>query len=249
VFGEAGSTVVIEDFRGRRVVGAGGDQRGMRPCLRVGSEAFARGGPGSEHQGNGRLARFPLQPPPCSPGGTRSLLPTLAELEDRRPVPGGVVAGLMISPSGVPTSSNRLPPGRSRDRGRPALVRPHRSLLAGGRRRALPGITVSSAAAVTTGSRRRDTRRAGRAVITLPGGGAEGVGRSRGLDLPRGNRRDSDRLLRVRGPGFTADRRARALRRRAACQPGARGFDWVEGKQFRRDIGWRKTHGLVTRDS
>jgi phosphoribosylamine--glycine ligase len=188
------------------------------------------------------------------------LLPTLAELERiGAPFRGVLYAGLMISPSGVPNVIEFN--CRLGDPETEAVLPLVESGLAdlfwqAADGAALPGIMVSSAAAVTTVLAAKgypDSPEKG-AVITLPGGGAEGRrGGAEDLIFHAGTRRDSDGLLRVNGGRVLA---VTAVRQRFAdAQHASRALAeriTFDGRQFRGDIGWReeeRVSPLTTHDS
>jgi len=215
VFGEAGSTIVIEDFlEGEELsvlaVTNGRDLRLLPPAQD--HKRLLDGDQGPNTGGMGAYSPVSIATPALLARVEREvLLPTLAELERiGAPFRGVLYAGLMISPSGVPNVIEfncRL--GDPETEAVLPLVESGLTDLfwqaADGA--ALPELRISSSAAVTTVIAARgypDAPEKG-GVITLTGGGAEG--RSGGeLDLVfhAGTRRDDVGTLRSRSSSRSA---------------------------------------------
>jgi phosphoribosylamine--glycine ligase len=174
------------------------------------------------------------------------LLPTLAELERLgAPFRGVLYAGLMISPQGVPNVIEfncRL--GDPETEAVLPLVESGLTELfwqaADGA--ALPEIAISTAAAVTTVLAAEGYPDAPRKGAAIEVGGQAG-GRAGGQDLifHAGTRRDELGVLRAHGGrvlAVTAVRDEFADAQKASRELAER--IQFEGKQFRRDIGWRE---------
>ena len=250
-FGDAGDTVVIEDFlEGEELsilaVTNGRDVR-LLPAAQD-HKRLLEGDEGPNTGGMGAYAPVSIASPALLTRVEREvLLPTLGELARiGAPFRGVLYAGLMISPSGLPNVIEfncRLGDPETQ------AVLP---LVDGGLvdlfwqaadGAPLPEIRVAPGAAVTTVLAARgypDAPEKG-AAITLPVGASEERSGVQDLIFHAGTRRDEHGVLRVDGgrvltatavrPGFPdAQRASRALAESIL----------FEGRQFRRDIGWRE---------
>jgi phosphoribosylamine--glycine ligase len=253
-FGDAGRTVVVEDFLEGEELSVFAITNGRDVRLLPSAQDHKRlldGDRGPNTGGMGAYSPVSFATPALLGRVEREiLLPTLAELERvGAPFRGVLYAGLMIAPDGAPSVVEfncRLGDPEAQ------AVLP---LVTGGlaeacwcaaRGESLPPLGVAPHAAVTTVLASRgypDAPETG-AVITLP------------EDLPSdtlifqaGTRRRADGALVASGgrvlavtavrPSFTEAREAsRAVAERVE----------FEGKQFRRDIGWREA-GRVTSDA
>ena len=210
VFGEAGSTVVIEDFLEGEELSVLAVTNGREVRLLPPAQDHKRlldGDQGPNTGGMGAYSPVSIATPALLARVEREvLLPTLAELERiGAPFRGVLYAGLMISPSGVPNVIEfncRL--GDPETEVVLPLVESGLTDLfwqaADGA--ALPGITVSSAAAVTTVLAAKgypDAPEKG-AAITIPGGSPDRrIGGDLDLIFHAGTRRDDTGALRVNG--------------------------------------------------
>ena len=247
VFGDAGSTVVVEDFlEGEELsvlaVTNGRDVRLLPPAQD--HKRLLEGDRGPNTGGMGAYTPVSIATPALLSRVEREvLLPTLAELERLgAPFRGVLYAGLMISPTGTPNVIEfncRLGDPETQ------AVLP---LVEGGLTELfwqaaegapLPEIRVSKAAAVTTVL-------AARGYPDAPEKGAvigewRAANDERDLVFHAGTRRDESGTLRVNGGrvlAVTAVREGFAEAQRASRELS----DSIqfEGKQFRRDIGWRE---------
>jgi phosphoribosylamine--glycine ligase len=251
-FGEAGKTVVIEDFlEGEELsvlaVTNGRDVR-LLPAAQD-HKRLLEGDAGPNTGGMGAYSPVSIATPGLLSRVERDvLLPTLAEMERiGAPFRGVLYAGLMISPTGVPNVIEfncRL--GDPETQVVLPLVESGLTDLlwhaADGA--ALPGITVSSAAAVTTVLAARgypDAPERG-AEIAIPGGSADRrMGGDLDLVFHAGTRRDDAGVLRASGGRVLTATAVRATF--AEAQQASRALAAAiqfEGKQFRTDIGWRE---------
>jgi len=264
LFGEAGSTVVIEDFLEGEELSVLAVTNGREVRLLPAAQDHKRlleGDLGPNTGGMGAYAPVSIATPALLARVEREvLLPTLAELGRRGAEFRGVLyAGLMISPDGVPNVIEfncRL--GDPETQAVLPLVEGGLTELlwqaADGAR--LPEIRPSANAAVTTVLAARgypDAPEKG-AVIREGadrriGGSAEARDGSADLVFHAGTRRDPDGVLRVNGGRVLAVTAVRPTF--AAAQHASRALAEsieFEGRQFRRDIGWREESRLVTRD-
>ena len=253
VFGDAGSTVVIEDFlEGEELsvlaVTNGRDVR-LLPAAQD-HKRLLEGDRGPNTGGMGAYSPVSIATPTLLERVEREvLLPTLAELERiGAPFRGVLYAGLMISPQGVPNVIEfncRL--GDPETQAILPLVESGLTELfwqaADGA--ALPEVTISNAAAVTTvlaAEGYPDSPKKG-AVIEA-GRGAQGA---RDLVFHAGTRRDESGSLRTNGGrvlAVTAVRESFA-EAQVASRALAESIEF-DGKQFRRDIGWREASRVAT---
>ncbi|HKP29646.1 MAG TPA: phosphoribosylamine--glycine ligase [Gemmatimonadales bacterium] len=258
VFGDAGSVVVIEDFlEGEELsvlaVTNGRDVR-LLPAAQD-HKRLLEGDQGPNTGGMGAYSPVSIATPALLARVEHEvLLPTLAELERRgAPFRGVLYAGLMISPQGIPNVIEfncRL--GDPETQAVLPLVDSGLTELfwqaADGA--ALPKIHVSTSASVTTvlaAEGYPDSARKGAAIAL---GGQTG-GRAGGQDLVfhAATTRDSEGVLRANGGrvlAVTAVRENFADAQRASREL-AQSITF-EGKQYRRDIGWREAE-RVTADS
>ena len=258
VFGEAGSTVVIEDFlEGEELsvlaVTNGRDVRLLPPAQD--HKRLLEGDRGPNTGGMGAYSPVSIATPDLlARVESDVLLPTLAELGRIGAQFRGVLyAGLMISPEGVPNVIEfncRLGDPETQ------AVLP---LVEGGLTdlfwqaadgATLPEITVSKAAAVTTvlaAEGYPDSPKKGAAI----GGSADGrLGGDRDLVFHAGTRRDENGVLRANGGRVLAVTAVRDtfVEAQLASRALAESIDF-EGKQFRRDIGWREAVRVTTSTS
>ena len=248
LFGEAGDTVVIEDFLEGEELSVLAVTNGRDVRLLPAAQDHKRlldGDKGPNTGGMGAYSPVSIATPALLARVEREvLLPTLAELERLgAPFRGVLYAGLMISPTGTPNVIEfncRLGDPETQ------AVLP---LVTGGLAElfwqaadgaALPEIGVSKSAAVTTvlaADGYPDSPKKG-AVI------GERTNRQTGerdLVFHAGTRRDESGVLRTNGGRVLAvtavrDRFADAQQ---ASRELAESIEF-EGKQFRRDIGWRE---------
>ena len=253
-FGEAGNTVVIEDFlEGEELsvlaVTNGRDVRLLPPAQD--HKRLLEGDKGPNTGGMGAYSPVSIATPALLSRVEREvLLPTLSELERLgAPFRGVLYAGLMISPRGVPNVIEfncRL--GDPETQAILPLVESGLTELfwqaADGA--TLPEIRVSRAAAVTTvlaAEGYPDSPRKGAAIEI---GGRAGR-RAGGQDLifHAGTTRDPQGVLRVNGGRALAVTAVRDtfVEAQTASRELAESIEF-EGKQFRRDIGWREAARL-----
>lgn len=243
-FGEAGATIVIEAFlEGEELsvlaITNGREVRLLPPAQD--HKRLGEGDRGPNTGGMGAYAPVALATPALLARVEREvLLPTLAELERRgAPFRGVLYAGLMIAPDGTPSVVEfncRL--GDPETEAVLPLVTGGLldCLMAAADGLPLPPLTVSGQSAVTTvlaAAGYPDTPVKGGA-ITVP----EGLD---ALVFHAGTTRDAEGTLRTSGGRVlavtaVADSFVEAqAKSRAAAEQVA-----FEGKQFRRDIGWRE---------
>jgi phosphoribosylamine--glycine ligase len=250
MFGDAGSTIVIEDFlEGEELsvlaVTNGRDVRLLPPAQD--HKRLLEGDRGPNTGGMGAYSPVSIATPSLLSRVEREvLLPTLAELERLgAPFRGVLYAGLMISPTGTPNVIEfncRLGDPEAQ------AVLP---LVDGGLTElfwqaaegaSLPELSVSKAAAVTTVLAARGYPDAPEKGAVIETGGHTG-GRAGGQDLifHAGTTRDAQGVLRANGGrvlSVTAVRAEFAEAQRASREL-AESIQF-EGKQFRSDIGWRE---------
>lgn len=243
-FGEAGATIVVEAFLEGEELSVLAITNGREVRLLPAAQDHKRLGEGDRGPntgGMGAYAPVALATPALLARVERDvLLPTLAELERRgAPFRGVLYAGLMIGPDGGPSVVEfncRL--GDPETEAVLPLVTGGLldCLMAAADGLPLPPLTVSAQSAVTTvlaAAGYPDTPAKG-AAITLP----EGLD---ALVFHAGTTRDEAGTLRTSGGRVlavtaVADTFAVAqAKSRAAAEQVA-----FEGKQFRRDIGWRE---------
>jgi phosphoribosylamine--glycine ligase len=252
VFGDAGSTVVIEDFlEGEELsvlaVTNGRDVR-LLPAAQD-HKRLLEGDQGPNTGGMGAYSPVSIATPALLARVEREvLLPTLTELERiGAPFRGVLYAGLMVSPAGVPNVIEfncRL--GDPETQAVLPLVESGLTDLfwqaADGS--ALPEIGVSTSAAVTTVLAARgypDAPEKGAVIDAGPGTRDPGD-----LVFHAGTRRDEAGVLRAHGGRVMAvtSVREKFADAQAASRDLAERIQF-EGKQFRRDIGWREAARVV----
>lgn len=245
-FGEAGEVVVVEDFLVGEELSVLAISNGREVRLLPAAQDHKRlhdGDQGPNTGGMGAYCPVALATPALLARVEREvLLPTLAELERLgAPFRGVLYAGLMIGPDGAPSVVEfncRLGDPETQ------AVLPLVSggllacLAAAADGAALPPLTVSAGAAVTTVLAARgypDHPEAG-AVITIPPDLPEGV-----MVFHAGTRLDDAGVLRASGGRVLAVTAVAATfaEAQAASRAAAERIGF-EGKQFRRDIGWRE---------
>ena len=256
-FGDAGSTVVIEDFlEGEELsvlaVTNGRDVR-LLPAAQD-HKRLLEGDRGPNTGGMGAYSPVSIATPALLGRVEREvLLPTLAELERiGAPFRGVLYAGLMISPQGVPNVIEfncRL--GDPETQAVLPLVGSGLTDLfwqaAEGAQ--LPEITILKAAAVTTVLAAAGYPDAPRKGAVIGESAVRRIGGDRDLVFHAGTRRDESGALRTHGGrvlAVTAVRESFA-EAQAASRQLAESIEF-EGKQFRRDIGWREAERLATSD-
>jgi phosphoribosylamine--glycine ligase len=249
VFGDAGSTVVIEDFlEGEELsvlaVTNGRDVR-LLPAAQD-HKRLLEGDRGPNTGGMGAYSPVSIATPALLERVEREvLLPTLAELERiGAPFRGVLYAGLMISPQGVPNviEFNCRLGDPETQAVLPLVERGLTELFwqaADGA--ALPAITISNAAAVTTvlaAEGYPDSPKKGAVIGGSTGRRDDG---DRDLVFHAGTRLDDSGALRTHGGRVIAVTAIRDTfaRAQAASRALAESIEF-EGKQFRRDIGWRE---------
>ena len=262
VFGEAGSTVVIEDFlEGEELsvlaVTNGRDVR-LLPAAQD-HKRLLEGDQGPNTGGMGAYSPVSIATPELLARVEREvLLPTLAELERLgAPFRGVLYAGLMISPEGVPNviEFNCRLGDPETQAVLPLVERGLTDLFwQAAEGAALPEIRISKSAAVTTvlaAEGYPDSPRKG-AII---GGSADPstdardrIGGERDLVFHAGTRRDENGILRANGGRVLAVTAVRDTFAEAqiASRDLADSIEF-EGKQFRRDIGWREAERVADR--
>jgi phosphoribosylamine--glycine ligase len=245
-FGEVGQTVVIEDFLDGEELSVLAITNGREVTLLPAAQDHKRlleGDRGPNTGGMGAYSPVSLATPALLARAEQEvLLPTLEEL-DRLGAPfrGVLYAGLMVAPGGslsVVEFNCRLGDPETQ-----AVLPLVLSGLADALWQAadggpLPNLTLSAQASVTTvlAARGYPDRPEKGAMITIPSDLPEGV-----TVFHAGTRLDDDGTLRTAGGRVLAVtavqptvQQAQAASREAAERIG---FD---GKQFRRDIGWRE---------
>lgn len=245
-FGDAGGTIVIEDFlEGEELsvlaITSGTELQLLPPAQD--HKRLLEGDTGPNTGGMGAYSPVSLATPELLGRVERDIFrPVLTELERRDAAFSGVLyAGLMIDPSGAPSVIEfncRLGDPETQvilPRVTAGLVP---ALAAAARGEGIPPLRVSREAAVTTvlASGGYPDRAEKGAVITVEPGADDRV-----LVFHAGTHRDAGGMLRVAGgrvfsvTGLGVDleeARGRSLR-------GAAGIHF-DGQQLRRDIGWRE---------
>lgn len=253
-FGEAGDTVVIEDFLEGEELSVLAVTNGREVRLLPAAQDHKRlleGDRGPNTGGMGAYSPVSIATPALLARVEREvLLPTLTEMARLgAPFRGVLYAGLMISPTGVPNVVEfncRLGDPETQavlplvERGLTDLFW---QAAEGG---ALPGIQVSRSAAVTTVLAAQgypDAPRKG-AVIEIGRSDDRTLGRS-DLIFHAGTTRDPQGTLRVSGGRVLAATAVRAgfAEAQAASRALAESIRF-EGRQYRRDIGWREESRL-----
>jgi phosphoribosylamine--glycine ligase len=247
VFGDAGSTVVIEDFLEGEELSVLAVTNGREVRLLPPAQDHKRlldGDRGPNTGGMGAYSPVSFATPALLQRVEHEvLLPTLAELERLgAPFRGVLYAGLMISPQGVPNVIEfncRL--GDPETQAVLPLVESGLTDLfwqaADGA--ALPPIRISKSSAVTTvlaAEGYPDAPKKGDEIRAR--GTAHGA---RDLVFHAGTRRDESGVLRTNGGRVLAVTAVRETF--AAAQAASRDLAEsirFDGKQFRRDIGWRE---------
>jgi len=251
IFGDAGGTVVIEDFLEGEELSVLAVTNGREVRLLPAAQDHKRlleGDRGPNTGGMGAYCPVSIATPALLARVERQvLLPTLAELERiGAPFRGVLYAGLMISPAGVPNVIEfncRL--GDPETQAVLPLV--NRGLVdlfwAAADGAPLPELEISRAAAVTTVIAARgypDAPEKG-AVIELGGKAERRSGGDLDLVFHAGTRQDADGTLRANGGRVLAVTAVRDgfAEAQAASRALAESVQF-EGSQFRRDIGWRE---------
>jgi phosphoribosylamine--glycine ligase len=250
MFGEAGSVVVVESFLEGEELSVLAITNGRDLVLLPPAQDHKRlqdGDQGPNTGGMGAYSPVSLASPALMERVEREVLaPALAELARRNATFTGVLyAGLMVDPAGAPAVIEfncRLGDPEAQA----VLPRVRSGLLAAFAAAAsgdpLPALEVSADAAVTTvlaAAGYPDSPRSGD-VIRLPAGmPPEAIVFQAGTRLDeRGElRTNGGRVLGVTGTGRSFDAA------RAASLAGAQAIAF-EGKQYRRDIGWREAQRL-----
>lgn len=249
-FGDAGRTVVVESFLEGEELSVLAVTNGREVRLLPAAQDHKRlhdGDAGPNTGGMGAYAPVSIATPDLLARVEREvLLPTLQELGRLgAPFRGVLYAGLMISPGGGPSvvEFNCRLGDPEAQAVLPLVVDGLVELLwqaADGA--ALPALIVSGEAAVTTvlAARGYPDHPERDAVITVPRDLPEGV-----LVFHAGTRRDDAGVLRVAGGRVLATTAVRSTF--AAAQAASReaaAHITFEGKQYRRDIGWREAARL-----
>jgi len=250
-FGQAGHVVVIEDFLEGEELSVLAITNGRDVRLLPAAQDHKRlleGDQGPNTGGMGAYSPVSLATPALLARVERDvLLPTLAELERLgAPFRGVLYAGLMVSADGTPwviEFNCRL--GDPETEAVLPLVTGGLMdcLMAAADGAPLPGLSVSGDAAVTTvlaakgypDSPEKD------APIRIPD-------RPPGLVFHAGTRRDDQGVLRVNGGRVLAVTAvAPTFAEAQAASRDLAGQIEFDGKQYRRDIGWREAAGRQTR--
>jgi phosphoribosylamine--glycine ligase len=246
MFGEAGSVVVVESFLEGEELSVLAITNGRDLVLLPAAQDHKRledGDRGPNTGGMGAYSPVSLATPALMERVEREVLaPALSELARRNATFTGVLyAGLMVDPAGAPAVIEfncRLGDPEAQavlPRVRSGLLAAFAAAASGG---PLPALEVSADAAVTTvlaAAGYPDSPRSGD-VIRLPAGmPPDAIVFQAGTRLgERGElRTNGGRVLGVTGIGKTFDAA------RAASLAGAQAITF-EGKQYRRDIGWRE---------
>ena len=254
IFGDAGSVVVIESFlEGEELsvlaVTNGRDVRLLPPAQD--HKRLLEGDKGPNTGGMGAYSPVSIATPELLARVEREvLLPTLAELERLgAPFRGVLYAGLMISPEGVPNVIEfncRL--GDPETQAVLPLVESGLTELlwqaADGA--GLPEITISQSAAVTTVLAAEGYPDAPKRGAIIRGSADRRIGGDRDLVFHAGTKLDETGSLRASGGRVIAVTAVRETfpEAQAASRDLAESIEF-EGKQFRRDIGWREAERVA----
>jgi phosphoribosylamine--glycine ligase len=250
MFGEAGSVVVVESFLTGEELSVLAITNGREVVLLPPAQDHKRledGDRGPNTGGMGAYSPVSLATPELMERVEREVLaPTLSELARRNATFTGVLyAGLMVDPAGAPAVIEfncRLGDPEAQavlPRVASGLLAAFSAAASGG---PLPALEVSEASAVTTvlaAAGYPDSPRSGDLIRIPADMPPDAIVFQAGTRLDeRGElRTNGGRVLGVTGIGKTFDAA------RAASLAGARAIGF-EGKQYRRDIGWREARRL-----